>query len=618
MKPRRQLPKFKNNNLKPIVYSTGLIKDSHYDLFFKKSLTINLAKCCKTPKYYMRKRKDREFNKLINNYYDDYNKFSKKHQFKPKVTKKKEDNFDTNYNYNKYEIKKKTLGNIFFAYDSKINADPDYNITDNLINSMYNENNDTLIKSTAIKYDYEMRLNGFKKKKEKKKPQKYNNYLKEEDKNEIHEFKEEVTSGDQSSSKKDFKVIKEKKEEEKEEKEEEKEKEEEEEEDDNINYLKNGDIDIDDNYLKFRDNSNSDTPLLKDILNKDFNSKYQPPKYIVPQSVLDEEEENKRKAEEMQNLYNLQKNQTLNKYKDGELKRFQDIIKDNEYPCFEQLTNPYYQTSYIPPPCFPKMPEDEEESENELYGYGDFGFTEDNKEIEDEDEDQLILLSNQINNKEFPMFEHLIRNDFKGYYAPPLYKIPSHIEKSIQKEKEKKQKEKEENEKNKANNVLNDINQYDNKELKMLSNIIKSDEYPKFEQLIDPYYQTNYIPPEVFPKPQDLVEKEEEEQYGYGEFELVTEKVVEGNEDEDILVLLNKAVLNNEYPMFNNLISSDFKGNYAPPIYKIPESMKEENKNIAEENRKHFNEMKGTYMDPNNYEGEFPTVAKMVDKDFNN
>ena len=170
MKPRRQLPKFKNNNLKPIVYSTGLIKDSHYDLFFKKSLTINLANCCKTPKYYMRKRKDREFNKLINNYYDDYNKFSKKHQFKPKVTKKKEDNFDTNYNYNKYEIKKKTLGNIFFAYDSKINADPDYNITDNLINSMYNENNDTLIKSTAIKYDYEMRLNGFKKKKEKKKP----------------------------------------------------------------------------------------------------------------------------------------------------------------------------------------------------------------------------------------------------------------------------------------------------------------------------------------------------------------------------------------------------------------------------------------------------------------
>ena len=54
---------------------------------------------------------------------------------------------------------------------------------------------------------------------------------------------------------------------------------------------------------------------------------------------------------------------------------------------------------------------------------------------------------------------------------------------------------------------------------------------------------------------------------------------------------------------------------YAPPIYKIPESMKEENKNIAEENRKHFNEMKGTYIDPNNYEGEFPTVAKMVDKE---
>ena len=611
MKPRRKLQKFKYNNMKPIVYSGGPIIESHYNLFFNKSKTIQFGNCCKTPKYYIRKRKDREFNKLLNNYYDDYNKFSKKYQFRPKAIEKKEENFDNNYDYNKYELKKKNLAILFFAYDSKNNEDPDFSITDELINSMYNGNNDTLIKNTAIKYDYEMRLKGFKKKK--KKPKKYNNYLIEEDKNDNHEFQEEVSSGNQSSSKRDFKVIKERKEEEKKEKEEE---EEEEEEDDDFNYLKNGDKDIDDNYLKFRDNSNFDTPLLKDILNKDFNNKYEPPKYIIPQSVLDEEENNKKKAEEMQNLYNSQKYQTLNKYKDGELKRFQDMIKDNEYPCFEQITNPYYKTNYIPPSCFPKMPEDEEESENELYGYGDFGYTEDNKEVIDEDEDQLILLSNQINNKEYPMFEHLLRNDFKGNYAPPVYKIPPHIEKSIQKEKEKKQKEKEDYEQNKANNVLNDINQYDNKELKMLNNIIKDDQYPKFEQVIDPYYQTDYIPPEVFPKPKDLVEKEEEEQYGYGEFELVTEKEIEGNDDENILVLLNKAVLNNEYPMFNNLISSDFKGNYAPPIYKTPEFMKEEEKNIAEENRKHFNEMKGKYIDPNNYQGEYPTVAKMVEKDY--
>ena len=609
MKPSGYLPRYKCDE-KLNVYSGAPVNRGFYERNLKKARPIYLANCLKCPKYYSRKKKDREFNQVLNNYYDDFIKFKNKFKLKPKIPQPEQNNI----NCNLYEIKKKNLSSLFFIYDSRTNKDVDFTMTDDLINSMNDGSNSTLIKSTQNKNDYEMRLKGFKEKpkmkKKKKDKIKYNNYIKEEDYKNNSEFKEEDVSGNQSSSiKNDSKMkrggenLKTKDEEE-----------EEEENDDEINYLKDGEKDIDDNYLKLIDN-NKEKPLLKDILKSDFNEEYKPPKYHIPQSVLEEEENNKKKSEEIQNLYNSQRNQTLNKYKDGELKRFQDMIKDNEFPCFSQITNPYFQTNYMPPPCFPKMPEDEEESANESYIYDDFGFDEDNKEIIEEDEDQLILLSNQINNKEYPMFEHLLRNDFKGNYAPPVYKIPPHIKKSIQKEEEKNQLEFETYEKNKAANVGNDVNQYENGELKMLNNIIKDDKYPKFEQLIDPYYKTNYIPPEVFPKPDDLEEKEEES-YGYGDFELDTKEEVKGDDDENNLVLINKAILNEEYPMFNDLISSDFKGKYAPPFYKIPEFMKEKEKNIAQQNRDFFNSMKGTYMNPNEHRGEYPSVGQMIDKDF--
>ena len=611
MKPSGYLPRYKCDE-KLNVYSGAPVNRGFYERNLNKARPIYLANCIQSPRYYYRKKKDREFNKVLSNYYDDFNKFKNKFKLKPKIPQPEQDTL----NYNLYEIKKKNLSSLFFIYDSRTNKDADYTMTDDLINSMNDGKNSTLIKSTQNKNDYENRLIGFKKKtkkkkekKEKKNKFKYNNYIKEEDSKNNSDLKEEAASENQSSSiKNDSKIKRSENLKEKEEEEEEEDKE------DEIKYLKDGEKDIDDNYLKLI-NDNIDSPLIKDILNSNFNVEYKPPKYKIPQSVLEEEENNKKKSEKMQNLYNSQRNQTLNKYKDGELKRFQDMIKDNEYPCFDQITNPYFQTNYIPPPCFPKMPEDEEESENESYICGDFGFDEDNKVVLEEDEDQLILLNNQINNKEYPMFEHLLRNDFKGNYAPPVYKIPSQIKKSIQKEEEKYQLEFETYEKNKAANVGNDVNQYDNGELKMLSNIIKDDKYPKFEQLIDPYYQTNYIPPEVFPKPDDLEEKEEQS-YGYGDFELDTKEEVKGDDDENNLVLINKAILNEEYPMFNDLISSDFKGNYAPPFYKIPEFMKEKEKNIAQQNRDLFNSMKGTYMNPNEFRGEYPVVGQMIDKDF--
>ena len=610
MKPGIFLPKYKLNQ-KLNVYTGAPVNKGFYERNLQKAKTIYMNKCCKTPKKFFRRKEDRAFNQLINNYYYDYNKFQKKHKFIPQIQKpiKKQDN---NINFNQYELKKKNLSVLFFTYDSRNNEEANFDITDKLINSMFTGKDDTLIKTTQIRNDYEMRLN-----ENKKKEPKHNNFINDDEDKNINNknkkkinFIEENPSGDQSSSIKNNDNLKRNKKLKKES-----------EEDFNQIYMKGGDIILDDNYLEFSKNIylDSELPLYKDIIDSNLRENYEPPTYKKPQGVIDEEEKEKKNSEDIQNLINSQKNQTLNKYGDGQLKRFKDMIISNKYPEFEQLTNPYYPTNYIPPPCFPKLPEDEEEKEDEDYGYNDFGFNEeDKKEIKEEDDENLILLSNQITNKDFPMFEHLIRNDFKGNYAPPLYKMPSHIQKSIQKENEQKKKEREEYNKNKVLNVETNINRDENNELKMIDNIIKDDKYPLFEQLINPYYSTKYGPPDIFPKPENLEEKNDEENYGYEDFEMGTDKQIEGNDYDDNLVLIKNDILNKEFPMFENLIRSDFKGIYAPPIYKIPNFMKEEKINYNQENKKHFEQMKGNYI---NYEehdkNQYPTVQQMVNSDFN-
>ena len=151
----------------------------------------------------------------------------------------------------------------------------------------------------------------------------------------------------------------------------------------------------------------------------------------------------------------------------------------------------------------------------------------------------------------------------------------------------------------------------------MLDNIIKDNKYPLFDQIIDPYYQTDYIPPKIFPKPPNIEEEEEDQNYGYGDFELNPENQIKGNDNDNDLVLISNAVLNNEYPMYENLIRNDFKGNYAPPIYKIPDFMQEEEKvDINQRNAQNFNEMRGNYINYNNYEGnEYPTVNNIIQND---
>ena len=598
MKPRILYPRLPVNKSKdkPKIYlGTSVNKGSCINL--NKSKTISKNKCCDIAKKYYRKKQDRAFNQLLNSYYDDYNKFKNRHKILSKPLRAER----TAFNYNLYELKKKNFNTLFFNYDLKNNEDFDFGFTDGLIKSMYNGKNYTLIKTKEIKNDYDMRLNEYE-----NNNIMYNIYVDSDEDINIDtgeekkiNFGEEIISGTESSKKpkknNKFNRVKKIKEVSGD--------------DENIFYLKDGDQVIDDNYLDFKNKLyyNNTFPLFNEIINSNFNKDYEIPIYKTPQSAI---------YGNNQNVIDLSTGQALNKYKNGELKRFKDMIMDNDYPGFEQVISPYYPTDYKPPPCFPKLPEDEEEDENDEYGYEDLGFNEDNNnnKINDEDDDALILLSNQIANNEFPMYEHLIRNDFKGNYVPPSYKIPPHIEREMKKDEEKLKKNKKIYEENKNLNVENNINRYKDGELNMLENVIKDNNYPLFEQIINPYYQTNYVPPKIFPKPANLEEKQEDQNYGYGDFKLNAEKQIEGNDNDNDLVLINNAVLNNEYPMFEHLIRNDFKGNYAPPIYKIPDFLQEEEKvDINQRNAQNFNEMRGNYINYNNYEGnEYPTVNNII------
>jgi hypothetical protein len=124
-----------------------------------------------------------------------------------------------------------------------------------------------------------------------------------------------------------------------------------------------------------------------------------------------------------------------------------------------------------------------------------------------------------------------------------------------------KKKEKEIYEINKKLNVESDINQYENKDLKMLNNIVKENNFPMFEQIINPYYQTNYSPPEVFPKSENLEKVKEEENLGYDDFELDTGNQLKRNDEDENFQLLNDNNQGKELPTLENMIKADNRNN---------------------------------------------------------
>ena len=109
----------------------------------------------------LKRREDHEFQQVLSNYYNDFNKLAKKHPFlktyeddnKPKET----DTFD----FNQYELKKKNINALFFKYDNSEN-DFNFDATDKLIESMDDGNNISLLMSLELKADYKKRLAAYK------------------------------------------------------------------------------------------------------------------------------------------------------------------------------------------------------------------------------------------------------------------------------------------------------------------------------------------------------------------------------------------------------------------------------------------------------------------------
>ena len=213
---------------------------------------------------------------------------------------------------------------------------------------MFNgEDDKTMIKTPEIKDDYEMRLYGKKKKKI---------ILKiENQENTKDEIKDDTSKIEEDDDNETF------------------------------TFIDGGEITIDDNYLKLKNNSDRDPSLFEDIINKDFYLDYNPPIYNLPQSLLGEEEKknenedseykdfdfiDEKEEEKIQKEEEIYKQNKKTSNKD--LKMLNNIVQDDEFPQFDQLINPYFQTNYIPPEVFPKPKDLEEEYDEDNFGYDDF------------------------------------------------------------------------------------------------------------------------------------------------------------------------------------------------------------------------------------------------------
>ena len=102
-----------------------------------------------------KRREDREFNEMLSNYYNDFNELTKKHPFLHTDYNKSKESESIDLNY--FELKKKNINALFFKYD---NTEDDFNfdITDELINSMNKGDNKSMLNSFEIKEDYKKRL----------------------------------------------------------------------------------------------------------------------------------------------------------------------------------------------------------------------------------------------------------------------------------------------------------------------------------------------------------------------------------------------------------------------------------------------------------------------------
>ena len=619
--------KHKNNKSKYNSYAP--FNQGNYIRNLNKSKKLYMDEYDRLKQQINKRRQDREFHEVLSNYYNDFNKLSKKHPFLKNngnyIKPKQPETFD----FNQYELKKKNINALFFKYDNPEN-DLNFDLTDELINSMNDGNNKSFLNSFEIKQDYNKRLALHKKNEIK------NNIDTNTNSNNANLYSLEKNVN--------LSIISDK--------------------NNNINQINNFPAKIEkEENEKNKMNINAQAELNKQENEIEDN--------IIIENYQDNKDINDKNAKVQ--LENKKEETQLNEIKEeqeDELTRYKNYLKENKFPCFEDFINPYNKTNFIPPSYIPEEPESEKnESESKkISEYNDFeDFDENKKENEsnlkkssiNKDENaQLPNVENIINansNEEYPIPKDNNFHDFRNEQKDENKEIKE-IKEEDDYEDEKfddimdndnknniinndnnnnnndnenynnndNKDKNQENENNENKNITESkepekINEYDNGELKMIDDIIKDDKYPQFDQIINPYYKTNYRPPDVFIQPetqdfeQPLVNENKETNSRVETPELVlSNDFRKSNKDENNKTEENKQNDDDIYNFKESFIKSSNNENYEIP---------NNEENIKEDENDRFNnneEEKGNSM--NNFGinngNEFIPVEQMINSNF--
>lgn len=495
-----------------------------------------------------KRREDYEFQKVLSNYYNDFNKLSKKHPYlNLNKCEKYDDPKDQNeIDFNQYEIKKKNINALFFKYDNK-EDELNFDITDELIESMNDGDNKTLLNCFEIKEDYKRRLA-------------------------LNKMN-------------------------------------------NINDISN------DNLLSEQKNENFS------IISEQNKNKMENKKKRFKEEIKEEEN-----LENNNLIYNLQsdplkKNQekeiNINDIveEENELVRYKKYLKENKYPVFEKLINPFIDINYIPPTFIPVEQKSEKDDENEQEENNSYNSMKQNQaEILNEENQKSeniennfddLNLDKQENLQKFKKESEIDENELEDY---DNYKFDEEINN------------------NNINNNEDDnklVKENKNGDLPMLNQMIKSEnKYLTFGEIINPYNNVDYIPPNVFNEPDNKGEEKEEERKQTDKEEIKENKskyTVELAMENDLknsenFNLLQDKIKDNENPMLDDMIRNNkFDYNYNifsnnNPGYNNDENDKEIN-NINDTNKQDRVLLNQFGINNGN---EFVSVQDMINKDYQN
>ena len=495
-----------------------------------------------------KRREDYEFQKVLSNYYNDFNKLSKKHPYlNLNKCEKYDDPKDQNeIDFNQYEIKKKNINALFFKYDNK-EDELNFDITDELIESMNDGDNKTLLNCFEIKEDYKRRLA----------LNKMNN---------INDISNDNLLSEQKNE--NFSIISEQ----------------------NKNKMEN-------KKNRFREEIKEEENLENNNLIYNLQSdplKKNQEKEIIINDIVEEE---------------------------NELVRYKKYLKENKYPVFEKLINPFIDINYIPPTFIPVELKSEKDDENEQEENASYNSMKQNQaEILNEENQKSeniennfddLNLDKQENLQKFKKESEIDENDLEDY---DNYKFDEEINN------------------NNINNNEDDnklVKENKNGDLPMLNQMIKSEnKYLTFGEIINPYNNVDYIPPNVFNEPDNKGEEKEEERKQTDKEEIKENKskyTVELAMENDLknsenFNLLQDKIKDNENPMLDDMIRNNkFDYNYNifsnnNPGYNNDENDKEIN-NINDTNKQDRVLLNQFGINNGN---EFVSVQDMINKDYQN